>query len=47
MADPPPGCAFGPRCKLFEPACAEAVPGEVTVAPGHWARCQLLEGVAA
>ncbi len=24
--DPPPGCSFGPRCKEFEPACADQTP---------------------
>jgi peptide/nickel transport system ATP-binding protein len=41
-ARPPPGCAFGPRCGFFEPACTAAVPGEVPVGGGHWARCRRL-----
>jgi peptide/nickel transport system ATP-binding protein len=42
MASPPPGCAFGPRCTRFEPACAAAVPDSITVATGHQARCRRL-----
>jgi peptide/nickel transport system ATP-binding protein len=39
LADPPPGCAFGPRCGYFTEACAVAVPGPVNVAADHAARC--------
>ena len=41
-ARPPPGCAFGPRCGFFEPACASAVPDEIPLNSTHWARCRRL-----
>ncbi|HEY1935274.1 MAG TPA: ABC transporter ATP-binding protein [Acetobacteraceae bacterium] len=45
MAAPPPGCAFGPRCASFTAACAAGVPANVTIGPGHEARCiRLLAG---
>src|SRR5438270_6274690 len=39
IADLPPGCAFGPRCRLHIPACGEAMPPLIEVGAGHWARC--------
>jgi peptide/nickel transport system ATP-binding protein len=37
----PPGCSFGPRCPLVEPACRELEPRLVVVdEPGHEARCR-------
>ncbi len=41
------GCAFAPRCADVQPRCAEAVPSEIFVAPGHRARCVLLSAAAA
>jgi oligopeptide/dipeptide ABC transporter ATP-binding protein len=38
----PPGCAFEPRCALRLPACARCLPPLIEVAPGHWARCPVL-----
>jgi oligopeptide/dipeptide ABC transporter ATP-binding protein len=38
----PPGCAFEPRCCFRLPECALALPPLVEVAPGHWARCPVL-----
>ena len=35
----PPGCAFEPRCEWSLPACSQALPSLVEVAPGHFARC--------
>ncbi len=35
----PPGCAFGPRCDRFRPACAAAIPNLIEAAPLHLARC--------
>ncbi len=39
LADPPPGCAFGPRCEGFGEPCAAAVPPNVALGPDHEARC--------
>ena len=39
LAAPPPGCAFGPRCGLFEADCAAGVPANVFVSAHHQARC--------
>jgi len=38
----PPGCAFEPRCGFRLPECARALPPLVEVAPGHWARCPVV-----
>ena len=51
-SDPPPGCAFHPRCRYAIERCRQAVPELEEVAPGHWARCLRanelsLNGVAA
>ncbi|MFI0421108.1 ABC transporter ATP-binding protein [Spongiactinospora sp. 9N601] len=35
----PGGCAFHPRCKHADPACATTVPEPVEIAPGHIVRC--------
>jgi peptide/nickel transport system ATP-binding protein len=40
MAYPPEGCRFAARCPFVEPACREAVPPLVEVAPGHLSRCR-------
>jgi oligopeptide/dipeptide ABC transporter ATP-binding protein len=42
ISDLPPGCRFEPRCSWRIPACAEALPPLVEVAPGHLARCPVL-----
>jgi len=39
-----PGCPFEPRCELRIPECAQALPPLLEVAPGHWARCPVLNG---
>jgi peptide/nickel transport system ATP-binding protein len=36
---PPPGCAFGPRCALHQPACDAAMPPLAQLAPNRHARC--------
>jgi len=47
LAAPPPGCAFGPRCESFGERCAAGIPPNVSVGPGHEARCvRLLPGAA-
>jgi oligopeptide/dipeptide ABC transporter ATP-binding protein len=38
----PPGCAFEPRCGFRVAACAGAIPPLVEVAPGHLARCPVV-----
>jgi oligopeptide/dipeptide ABC transporter ATP-binding protein len=38
----PPGCAFEPRCAFRVPECSRALPPLIDVAPGHWARCPVL-----
>jgi oligopeptide/dipeptide ABC transporter ATP-binding protein len=38
----PPGCPFGSRCEFRVPECAHALPPLVEVAPGHWARCPVV-----
>jgi oligopeptide/dipeptide ABC transporter ATP-binding protein len=38
----PPGCPFEPRCGFRVAECARALPPLVEVAPGHWARCPVL-----
>jgi len=40
MAHPPEGCRFAARCPFVEPACREAVPPLLEVAPGHLSRCR-------
>jgi peptide/nickel transport system ATP-binding protein len=40
MAHPPEGCRFAARCPFVEPACREAVPPLVEVAPNHFSRCR-------
>ena len=38
-SDPPPGCAFHPRCRYAIERCRQAVPELEEVAPGHAVRC--------
>ncbi len=44
--DPPPGCAFHPRCPLVQPACKQAVPAPVATGQGT-AACIALGAVPA
>jgi peptide/nickel transport system ATP-binding protein len=39
LANLPDGCAFAPRCPEVEARCQTGVPAEISVAPGHVARC--------
>jgi peptide/nickel transport system ATP-binding protein len=41
----PAGCPFGPRCEFRIPECARNFPPLVEVAPGHWARCPVVNPV--
>jgi len=36
----PPGCIFAPRCEFVQPACTEARPPLVEVAPEHHSACR-------
>ena len=40
--DPPPGCAFHPRCPLAEERCRVEEPAEVVLGEHHAAACHLL-----
>jgi len=37
-----PGCPFEPRCDFRIAECAQSLPPVVEVAPGHWARCPVV-----
>jgi peptide/nickel transport system ATP-binding protein len=41
LIDPPPGCPFAARCPSVKEICREAMPGPVSIQPGHWVRCHL------
>jgi peptide/nickel transport system ATP-binding protein len=38
----PPGCPFESRCEYRVSACSKSLPDLLEVAPGHWARCPVL-----
>jgi len=38
----PTGCPFEPRCDVRIPECALALPPLLEIAPGHWARCPVI-----
>jgi peptide/nickel transport system ATP-binding protein len=38
----PRGCAFEPRCAFRIPACTRDLPPLEQIAPGHWARCPVV-----
>ena len=38
-SDPPPGCAFHPRCRYAVRRCGQETPALEEIAPGHWVRC--------
>jgi peptide/nickel transport system ATP-binding protein len=38
----PPGCPFEPRCDFRIPECGRDLPPLLEVAPGHWARCPVV-----
>ena len=38
----PPGCPFEPRCDFRVAECARSLPPLVEIAPGHWARCPVV-----
>ena len=39
LLNPPPGCAFCPRCDDKVASCEAEHPGLVEVEPGHFVRC--------
>src|SRR5216110_3439765 len=41
----PPGCPFEPRCESRVVECAAELPPLLQVAPGHWARCPVVNAV--
>jgi peptide/nickel transport system ATP-binding protein len=47
LRDPPPGCAFAPRCKRADNFCSAALPPEVRLAEDHFARCIKIEAAEA
>jgi len=40
----PAGCPFEPRCEFRVTECARSLPELVELAPGHWARCPVVNG---
>jgi oligopeptide/dipeptide ABC transporter ATP-binding protein len=38
-ANPPPGCAFHPRCPYAESRCRTELPTLKEIAPAHWSAC--------
>jgi oligopeptide/dipeptide ABC transporter ATP-binding protein len=38
----PPGCPFEPRCDFRVAECGRSLPPLLEVAPGHWARCPVV-----
>lgn len=38
----PPGCPFEPRCEFRVAECARSLPPLLEIAPGHWARCPVM-----
>ena len=47
LAALPPGCAFAERCRYAQPACRDAPPALVQLAPNHQARCIRTEATLA
>ena len=43
-ANPPPGCAFHPRCPEAEAACAQAAPPLIDTGGGHLVACHRIGG---
>ena len=44
--DPPPGCAFEPRCDVAEPRCRSAMPALTVAVDGRQARCVRVEAAS-
>ena len=47
LNNPPPGCAFAPRCAFRLPVCWASAPVLRPLATGHWAACHRAELVLA
>lgn len=47
LIDPPPGCAFNPRCPYATDQCRSEPPSLVSVGVNHWVSCWNWEEVAA
>jgi oligopeptide/dipeptide ABC transporter ATP-binding protein len=45
LRSPPAGCPFAPRCPRRKSACSSDLPPLIEVAPGHWLRCPVVQGV--
>lgn len=43
LLNPPPGCAFHPRCQMAIPRCSTEMPELREIRPGRWASCHLVE----
>lgn len=42
----PPGCRFADRCSVAQPSCKQQMPELRELRPGHYVRCDLVEGGA-
>ncbi|MNI50074.1 Oligopeptide transport ATP-binding protein OppD [compost metagenome] len=40
----PPGCRFEDRCSVAQPSCKQQMPELREIRPGHYVRCDLVEG---
>ncbi len=45
LQNPPPGCAFEPRCEFRVADCARISPDLIEVSASHWARCPVVNPV--
>jgi peptide/nickel transport system ATP-binding protein len=45
-SNPPPGCAFHPRCPYAKDVCRKSVPDLTEVTPGQYARCHFAEDLS-
>jgi oligopeptide transport system ATP-binding protein len=43
--DPPPGCAFHPRCPMAQPVCGEDRPALLEWSPDRWSACHFARDV--